>query len=533
MKKTNGQQASLLGVDGPPRRAEPPAPLAAPKTAILVTNHLNLMYMLAAGLLMPPSGFGDKHYRDTLEAFPGWLPLFLGRGGKVARAPEAAIAESTAEATHLQPVILEVDLTGFQGPVHAFGEGGWVPRQLEEGVGRSDWLLLVPEPLPVSRIRSILFRSAAEKREVESAAAERRNVPLAAFTSKSAKPRFQDDASLVWPPPDGPAERRVTLPAAQAAGGVMAALQQMANAGDLSVGACRAAFDPSSEPPDDSLLRELPAWIQESGGAEAEEPPGTGRALFWGAVQQLVECRGEPGGRRPEDVLISYLRKSSERMGAEIQVRAAALVSTLDALGGGLGGASISEMLNEHRRPLARAAILFLLRQNTQELLELIEEYPRLEERDRLAAGILFGVRDGWLKLPVALRGPRESITAVTHRMAVLAHRLDESGFDLGEAPPRVQPLRELFAGPETWEAKRERAAERLAWDMKWSCVRTRVSLGKGTYEFRIEGGSAHIDFDGEPKVVTQVDRARFFEYLARDRVAPRVEEAVRNELGV
>ena len=533
MKKTNGQQASLLGAAGAPRKAESPALAPAPPTAILVTNHLNLMYMLAAGLLMPPSGFGDKHYRDTLEAFPGWLPLFLGRGRKAARAPRAAIAESTAEATHLEPVILEVDLTGFRGPVHAFGEGGWVARQLEEGIGRGDWLLLVPAPLPVSRIRSILFRSPAEKREVESAAGERRNVPLAAFTRKSAKPRFPGDASLVWPPPDGPAERRVALPAAQAAGGAMAALQQMANAGDLSVRACRSAFDPSSEPPDDSLLRELPAWIQEAGGAETEAPPGTGRDLFWGAVQQLVECRGEPGGRRPEDVLISYLKKSSERMGAEIQVRAVDLVSTLEALGGGLGGASVSEMLEEHQTPLARAAILFLLRQKTQELLELIEDYPQLEERDRLAAGVLFGVRDGWLKLPVALRGPPESTAAVTHRMATLAHRLDESGFDLGEAPPRVQPLRELFAGPETWEAKRERAAVRLARGMKWSCVRTRVSLGKGTYEFRVEGGSAHIDFEGEPRVAAKVDRERFLAYLARDRVDPRVDAAVRDELGV
>ena len=533
MKKTNGQQASLLGADGVPRKVEPPALVPAPPTAILVTNHLNLMYMLAAGLLMPPSGFGGKHYRDTLEAFPGWLPLFMGQGRKAAWAPQAAIAESTAEAKHLQPVILEVDLMGFQGPVHAFGEGGWAARRLEEGIGRSDWLLLVPAPLPVSRIRSILFRSPAEKKEVESAAGERTNVPLAAFTRKSAKPRFRGDASLAWPPPDGPGARRVALSVAQAAGGVMAALQQMANGGELSVRACRGAFDPSSEPPDDSLLRELPAWIQRAGGEEAEEPPGTGRDLFWGAVQRLVEYRREPGGRRPEDALISYLKKSAERMGAEVQVRAADLVSTLKALGGGLGGGSISEMLEEHRTALARAAILFLLRQKTQELLELIEDYPQLEERDRLAAGILFGVRDGWLRLSVALRGPWEATAAVTHRMAVLAHRLDESGFDLGEAPPRVQPLRELFAGPEAWEAKTEKAAVRLARGLKWNCIRTTVSLGRGTYQFRIEGGSAHIDFDGEPEVVTQVDRDRFFEYLARDRVDPRVEAAVRNELGV
>ena len=49
---------------------------AVPERGCLVTNHLNLLYMLAAGLLLPKSGFGEKYYRDTLEVCPGWLPLF-------------------------------------------------------------------------------------------------------------------------------------------------------------------------------------------------------------------------------------------------------------------------------------------------------------------------------------------------------------------------------------------------------------------------------------------------------------------------
>ena len=52
-----------------------PPPAKAPDSGLLVTNHLNLMYILAAGLVMPPAGFGDKYYRDTLECFPGWIPL--------------------------------------------------------------------------------------------------------------------------------------------------------------------------------------------------------------------------------------------------------------------------------------------------------------------------------------------------------------------------------------------------------------------------------------------------------------------------
>ena len=74
-----------------------PSPVNASGSALLlVTNHLNLMYMLAAGLVMPPAGFGDKYYGDTLKCFPGWVPLFVGK------APSEAIESTTREAGHLK-----------------------------------------------------------------------------------------------------------------------------------------------------------------------------------------------------------------------------------------------------------------------------------------------------------------------------------------------------------------------------------------------------------------------------------------------
>ena len=70
------------------------------RSAFLVTNHPNLMYMLAAGLLLPPAGFGARYYRDTLASFPGWIPLFAGR------IPAAALRQSTGEASHLKACLL-------------------------------------------------------------------------------------------------------------------------------------------------------------------------------------------------------------------------------------------------------------------------------------------------------------------------------------------------------------------------------------------------------------------------------------------
>ena len=74
-------------------RGEPPSLADAPASGLLVTNHLNLLYMLAAGMVMPPSGFGDKYYQDTLACCPGWIPLFIGKP-----LPADALKLSTSEA---------------------------------------------------------------------------------------------------------------------------------------------------------------------------------------------------------------------------------------------------------------------------------------------------------------------------------------------------------------------------------------------------------------------------------------------------
>lgn len=512
------------------RDATTRALVSTPRVGILVTNHLNLMYMLAAGLIMPPSGFGGKHYHDTLAAFPGWLPLFVGHGRKAARAPQAAIRDATAEATHLRPVILEIDLAGLRGTVHAHGSYGWANRRIEEGIARDESLLLLPAPLPASRIRRVIFRSQDEKKATETEAANRSNVVLGGAKQTSSE-RFSGPPVPAWPLPNGPTDRDVALPAAQAVGGVMAVLHQLANRGELSARTCRSAFDPSVGLPGDSISTSLPDWVRNGRATGAGRPFRTGRELFWGAVDRLVDFHGQSNDSRPEDALIAFYRESSEGLGNERQARATSLLSTLESLGGGLGGSTVSEMLDLHQTPLGRAAILFLLRQRSSELLDLIGDYPQLEERDCLAAGILFGVRDGWLKLPRNLREPPELAAAVTHRMAALAHRLDGSGFDLGDAPARVRPLRELLGDPDSWSPREENAAVQIASRLEWECIRTRVQLRRGTYHLRIERESAHIDFEGEPSIKAWVDRDRFFEYLTRNRIDARTDASVRKQL--
>ena len=516
-----------------PALSPPQTALFAPETGVLVTNDRNLMYMLAAGLLMPPSGFGGKHYHDTLSVFPGWLPFFVGPEGAPSP-PSGTVEDSTREAPHLRPVLVEVELRGLCGTVQAHGSDRWTERRIEKGVAAEESLLLFPAPLPVSRIRSVVFRSVEEQQVIEGDASDFGNVSFDGLDLIADKPCFDSLSDHAWLPTDGPAERSVAVGAAQSAGGVMAILHGLANIGDLACRTAQCAFDPSFEPPDDPILQALPEWIAKTCGTGSETKPRTGRDLFWGAVDRIVQCRDHGRHNDANNALVAFYREAAEGMEGELRTRATEVVSTLESLGGGLGGDTVSGMLDRHPTPTGRAAILFLLRGKSRELFELIGDYPQLlEERDRLAAGILFGARDGWLKLPLALRGSAEFSRAVTHRMAALAHRLDGSGCVLGSPPPRVRPLREIFGDPAGWGPAKEEAALQLASELKWrDCYRTTVSLGRGSYQLRIEGGSLYIDCADRPSVDTHLDRDRFLAHLARRSIDANIEAKVRAWLG-
>ena len=519
------------------KAAKEPAPAKGPGSGLLVTNHLNLMYMLAAGLLMPPAGFGGKYYRDTLGCFPGWIPLFIGK------APGEAIESCTSEAGHLKPVIVELDLSGSSGNVVAIGEDGPKERHFPDQLEGTERLLLVPAPLPTARIESIVFRSAEEKRACEADAKDFANVPLKEFRLRTRRTLFTRAPDTPWPPVEGPPERAAPLQGPLAAGGVMAMLLRFANLGEQALRACRAAFDPDDDAPrpadDHPILAGLGTWIRDgTASLPAPADPETDRIglrkasqarLFWEAVARLVEWRDTGGAGGAEEVLIDHLDAAAGGLDPRLQAGVRKLHDTLASLTG-LDGASAGELFERHDTPLAHAMTLFLLRRDCADLFDY--DTGRLAEPDWLAAAILFGVRDGWMNLPLRLRAGRALSDAVSHRMARMSHRIAGTGFDLGAAPPRVRPLRELFGDGSTWRSREKSAAVALARARKWDCVRTRISLGPGEYTLTIKGGATCIDLPGEPRISPEIDLDRFFESLAGARLDPEAETKVRAALG-
>ena len=522
-----------------PASGAPPAAVAfegLPERGCLVTNHLNLMYMLAAGLVLSRSGFGEKYYRDTLDGCPGWIPLFTGLPGR------AAVEHSIAEAGHLRPCQVVVSLREYAGPVMVPGPGGIEKRRWPHEVGAAP-LIFVPAPLPVSAIEKILFRSREDSTACRNDALDFGNVPLADIETRVVRKRFAGASGPAWPPPHVPPERVAPLEAAQAAGGMLAMLRLLANrdpsgvlegAEPLAWAACRAAFDAEADPPPGpaaTLAAGLTAWMQtgpSAAPAAAAALPGIARGdarrLFWGAVDTLAQQAGATGGDDANARLLGYLDRESRGLDEPLRKHVVELRETLDSLTG-LADLTASELFDRFRTPFPRAMSLLFLRSTCADLLAF--EHEALTPEDRLAAALLFGARAGWLGLPLSLRGGAAASAAVCHRMAALSHRLAETGFELGPAPVRPKPLAERFAGP--WNARQRKAAVALARAQKWTdCLQTRVRLGVGEHVLKVGRGGTEIVFPGEARAVeTAVDRPRFSTRLAAASIDPEHETAV------
>ena len=517
-------------------RTDAPGSGKAPKTAFLVTNHLNLMYMLAAGLLMPPVGFGDKYYRDPLECFPGWIPLFVGK------APRDAIESSTREAGHLVPVIVELGISRLSGRVTAIHAEGIGERRFPDQMEGTEHVILVPAPLPASWIESIIFPSLEDKRKCEQDAKDFDNIPLEEFTRRANKTLFSKAPNTPWPPSRGPTERAAPLERPLAAGAVMAMLLRFGNLGEEALRACRSAFDPVDDPgrpaSDHPILAGLGTWIREgvahlpsaaeSGGDRVALQNASQAKLFWDAVERLIEWREAGRSGSVEHLLLDHLSTASSSLDPRLQAGVGKLRDTLESLTG-LADATAGELFERHDTPLAHAMTLFFLRRDCVDLSEYRSE--RLEEADWLAAAILFGVRDGWLNLPLGLRGPPETSAAVSHRMAHMSHRISGTGLDLGEAPARVRPLREQFGEGSAWRAGERAAALDLARAQKWDCVHTRINLIPGEYTLTVKSRSTQITVPGEPRIVPEVDVAHFLQLLSGSRIDPEIEVKIRNKL--
>ncbi len=501
----------------------------APRTLWhLATNQLNLMYLLAAGLITGPCGFGGKYFRDPLGVLPGLIPLFAGR------VPSGALAEAVSEGAHLRAVIAAVDLSPLRGPVLAMTPDGAVcERAFPDGLSGDEVLLLLPAPLPIHWIKTILFASTAEKAATRDEAAAYANVPLTGYAQQVKTSLFDGDALLPWPPclagrpgPD-PSPRHVS-----AVGAALALLHGLGNAGSATTAAGRALWAlPQASPNDndDSTIRVLLRWALAAPESDTDGPQGRMLQRFMSALVRAADSTASCPPD-PRQVVLDILADEAARL-SEPKWREALTRLGADLRGSvELGDATISELMQRHTRPFSRGLLLFFLCERCEELLAF--RHPAVGDQDLVVAGALFAARWGWMAVPTGLRTVAGLGPAVQYRMAALAQQQRQSGLDLGAAPPPVLPLRALLELAPS--RARDDAALRLARGMGWAAdlITTRISLGKGDYRLSVDGRGAHLVLAGDVKaVVSEVNQDALLSRLARSELPERLETELRKRL--
>jgi len=370
----------------------------------LVTNHQNMLYMLAAGMVMEPAGFGNKYYADTLKDYPGKIPLFRDKAG----IPADAIKQSVSERKHLLPCIASFNVNDVCGELTMLAHKGKTRtrkvKSLPQRKGSNEVAALIPAPLPLSLLRAISFRTDEEMLAFTTAAGDVTNIDLSHCRVEVSEPIFaQVNDDITWPQPgDNPGlfgDSHITA-RGFAVGGAIAMLYHLANRSDAGLAALRlltdaGAADAGNPVCDDPVLAELSSWLHT--GIVSEQADSRAR-LYWGVVDSLVDNRASGSPKTPVDVTIDYLQEQHEQINdPKIRQRLHHLHGDIRSAGG-LGGGTVTELLEKNKGSLSRPLLLFCLRERCIDLLEF--SHPLVNDTEVLLAGILFGVRDGWLQLP-------------------------------------------------------------------------------------------------------------------------------------
>ena len=508
-------------------KEDPNKEIVPAKSWHMVTNQNNLFYMIAAGMIMSPEGFGKKYYQDNASIFPGYLPVFPNQ------VPIAAVEYSVSEKSHLLPCIINLNLSDLSGLVKVITEGGEVRDvNFPNEVDASCQVMLVPAPLPIRYLGSIVCQSRDDKSRCEKDSADFNNVDLTPYPIKATAGSFKKLKTQVWPPsvePIQPVDVSYGMP--MAAGAIMGLLANMREFGDLTVEAGKLAFDPAMSVPELApypAISALGEWLQKGGEVETTD---VSQKLFWNIVNSVAASKYSSDRANPIDVAVAYLEAIPSE-GFDEKVRSYGLGLAKDLRGIlGLADSTISELFDRHPKPVSRAMTLFVLRENIDGLLEF--NNPQLTEADYILAAILFAARDGWIGLAKEFRNVPGLNEAVSHRMAGLAHRVRGTNIDLGPPPARPKSLLELLVpGGAPMSKLQKQAALYVARELKWECIQTRINLGKGDYKLGVGSSGIQLTLDGDIKaVITEVLEDVFEEKLLNTVIPDKVELKVRDIL--
>ncbi len=482
----------------------------ASQQCYLVTNHLNLLYFFAAGMIMSPAGFNGKHYADPSTSVPGWLPLFRGQ------IPEQALAGATQEFNYLRPCILEISLSSIRSQVLLPElDRALSKRLLPTEIDQSISTLFIRSPLLLSMITTVSFHS-PNNLELASAARNSANTNISGLAFRVYPELFEVTSAEPWTTVaesnSGDLSVADTPPAyGQSVGGVLEMLYNIANRSSLCckrvprIAAGEANETDYLEISTDPALVQLPEWLNtHSVSGNVTEAIFV---FYWNVVAELVDAKSKVNSSKPVDVVLACLSRSvSTVQDPALKMSTTTLLQDMRSTFG-LGTGTISDLFHRHTEPLARALLLFCLRASCIDLLNF--SHPAVRDVEYILASILFGIRDGWLGMPQELRASDLVAKFVENRMIEAEQLSRDEKLIQHSIAPRPVPLRELLISASARiSASRTEALVNFVQSQGWEeAINTVIRLPDRLFNLNASPEGVEIIVKGNvPSVSTDID---------------------------
>jgi hypothetical protein len=529
-----------------------------PKNWYVVTNHLNLFYMMGAGLIISQNGFGEKYFTDSISMFNEHILLFADN------IPFQAIDRSTKEMRNMIGCVANIHLDNLTGPVATINEKGDLRQDVRfpDGLKGDEAAIIIPAPLPITWLDIIYVNNNESKKRLKESADELQNVPYQNFeirvngkffkkpksNSYNSFPMDDPKHHLTFPWPNIKMDNNRTATSfggTMAVGGILGVLCNMAEQHSFFLCVYQRAFNLESEVveiPLEPLTQFLIKWFNNNDIQKSNEDltiEDLTINMFGGILNALADSWLDKS-IKSKDVILNFFEEvtnnwepvtKSEKLSDSIK----SLTHSLQSFSS-MADKNLSELLDQHPKWFSRALILFFAKDRSQDLLVYSNE--KLNPEDIIAAAILFGARDGWMGLHEDIKRSPSFQNAVIHRMVANTHHAANTGLEIGVVPPPPPLIRELFKPvDEKWTTKQQKAALMLAKQKKWDGIQTIINLTPGEYQINVTRSGMQVIIPGfEKGTKHQIDQDDFLKQLeqalaTRD-ISGRLNTEVRKILG-
>lgn len=522
------------------------------------TNHLNLLMMLAMGMISEPETIGKKYTQDSLSIHTGFLPLFPKP------VPKSVLNYNVEKHTDLlKPCILSLNKNEL---------GQWLNflpnKKVLAWIGQNwQWLdmfqddfsqvicLLIPTPLPISLIEKIMFQHkedlqayidrsmdtnnviqhipttangtefrTTKKTELVSVENLKKSLPAISSNADN-QPPITDDKSLqvntnISTAPFANqaimdviekdlAEEKIPVASfANACGAILAYLSWLANTNLKANELLTSMKIHSVGSLQDSLLRDISLWLTHNGNYHSQSMTNESFLLLMTAI---ISQKSNPQYASTRDIILDQLQQIAKRSEASSD-----FITDLTNLAT-FPSETVLSLFGKHTKSFARSVILFFSQPDITSLWHVNQSaqfkgHMIVDEMTILLATLLFAVSDGWLSLSNELKTYANNSLTIANIMAQIAYdtTLAQNNYYLSQI--NLSLLQILLE--ENWKPVHNNLAIALAEQYGWQCVSTKIILPKKT-QLTVEKGQVCVNFEGDDfKLTTDVDKQRFFGYL-------------------